>query len=86
MRVKDVNGKEIEIIEEFILGNVQRPVMCAGRLLRKGWSVQSKDNGLQLCHGDRDIAIQIDLWSGTTHEEARENRVMVLRGYLMWRN
>lgn len=39
--------------------------MCAGRLLRKGWSSQSKDNGVQLCHGDRDIASQ-DLWNGTT--------------------
>lgn len=59
VRIKDINGKEIEIIEEFILGNAQRPIMCAGRLLRKGWSVQSKENGLQLCHGDRDINIPI---------------------------
>lgn len=90
-----LNGKEIEISEEFILGSVQHPIMCAGRLLRKGWSIQTKDNGLQLCHGDRDIAIQTSVERHSLQFEARiygveqqvqqeveENRVMVLRGYL----
>ena len=59
VRVKDVNGKEIEIIEEFVLGNVQHPIICAGRLLRRGWSIQSKEDSLQLCHTERDIIIPI---------------------------
>ena len=95
VRVKDVNGKEIEIIEEFVLGNVQHPIICAGRLLRRGWSIQSKEDSLQLCHTERDIIIPISNERHSLQFEARiygieqkngkeveEKRVMVLRGYL----
>ena len=36
----DANGKRIEMVEEFVLGNVQHPILCAGRL-RRGWSHRS---------------------------------------------
>ena len=32
---EDGNGQEMEVIEEFIIGNVQHPIMCVGRLFRK---------------------------------------------------
>ena len=36
LRTTDANGKNVEMVEEFALGNVKHPILCAGRLLRKG--------------------------------------------------
>ena len=88
VRVKDVNGKEVEIIEEFVLGNVQHPIMCAGRLLRKGrkgWSIQSKEDGLQLCHADRDITIPISNERHSLQFEARIYGVEQRSSQRQWR-
>ena len=39
IRIEDKNGKVFELLEDFVLGNVQHPILCAGKLLRRGWSL-----------------------------------------------
>ena len=41
VRVRDKTGKEIELVEEFVLGNVQHPILRAGKLLKRGWSLNN---------------------------------------------
>lgn len=48
IRLMDKGGKRVEIVEEFVLGNVQHPILCAGSLLRKGWSLSNVDGSLHL--------------------------------------
>ena len=37
LRARDANGKNVEMVQEFVLGHVKHPILCAGRLLRKRW-------------------------------------------------
>ena len=39
LRTTDSQGKTVELVEEFVFGNVQRPILCAAKLSRKGWSI-----------------------------------------------
>ena len=33
------------LVEDFVLGSAQRPIMCAGKRLRKGWCLKKADGG-----------------------------------------
>ena len=38
IRLMGKDGRQVELVEELVLGNVQRPILCAAKLLRRGWS------------------------------------------------
>ena len=93
----DANGKRVELVEEFVLGNVQHPILCAGRLLRRGWTIGGDNGQLALQHKGRDIKVPIsderhslqfsarismvEMMAGKAEEEA-EARVLALQGSL----
>ena len=56
VRTMGSNGKQIELVEEFVLGHVQHQVLCAGKLLRKGWSISS----LNLRHEEKQVSVPIN--------------------------
>ena len=60
VRSMDSNGKQIELVEEFVLGSVQNPILCAGKLLRKGWSISSTGDGLNLRHEEKQVSVPIN--------------------------
>ena len=93
----DASGKRVEMVEEFVLGNVQHPILCAGRLLRRGWSIEAEDGQLELQHKGRGIHVPINGERNSLQfsarismvevaamkkEEQGEARVMALRGSL----
>ena len=93
----DANGKKIEMVEEFVLGNVQHPILCAGRLLRRGWSIEGENGQLGLQHKERGIHVPISGERNSLQFSARismvemagekgsnkiESRVLALRGSL----
>ena len=98
IKIGDSEGRDIESIEEFVLGNVQHPVLCAGRLLRRGRSVGGGSEGkmfLCQCHEERNLKIPINAERNSLQFEARmygieaevfekevSVRVFALRGYL----
>ena len=57
LRTTDANGKNVEMVEEFVLGNVKHPILCAGRLLRKGWCIESEGGSLAPRRKERSIAV-----------------------------
>ena len=42
--------KVVEIYEDFALGSVQHPILCAGKLLKRGWSLGEVQGSLHLRH------------------------------------
>lgn len=42
------DGKNVQFVENFALGNVSHPLMCMGKLLRQGWTLQKDGCGLFL--------------------------------------
>ena len=61
IRIEDKNGKIFELLEDFVLGNVQHPILCAGKLLRRGWSLQKTDGGpLELRHEEKGIEVPVN--------------------------
>ena len=56
LRTTDSQGK---MVEEFILGNVQRPILCAGKLLKKGRSICNTQYGLSLRNEEKDVSVPI---------------------------
>ena len=48
IRLTGKGGRQVELVEEFVLGNVQHPILCAGKLLRRGWSLGNVDGSLHL--------------------------------------
>ena len=72
IKIEDSEGKDIELIEEFVLGNVQHPILCAGRLLRKGWSISGGSDGkMFLFHEERNLKIPINTERNSLQFEAR---------------
>ena len=43
LHTTDSNGKKVETVKEFVLGNVKHRILCAGQLLRKGWRIESEN-------------------------------------------
>ena len=58
-------------MEEFVLGNVQHPILCAGKLLRRGWSLQRSDDGLELRHDEKGIEVPVNTERNSLQLEAR---------------
>ena len=71
VRVRDKTGKEIELVEEFVLGNVQHPILCAGKLLKRGWSLSSVDGSLRLRHETREVDIPLNTSRNSLQFEAQ---------------
>ena len=71
IRVEDKRGKPFELVEEFVLGNVQHPILCAGKLLRRGWSLQRSDDGLELRHDEKGIEVPVNTERNSLQLEAR---------------
>ena len=98
IRVVDKNGKVVELVEEFILGNVQHPILCAGRLLKRGWCLGGMDGVLSLKHEEKSVDIPLNTDRNSLQFEAQiymvevhvENpfeasttaRILALAGYL----
>ena len=53
IRTTDKKGKEVELV------NVQHPILCAGKLLKKGWSICGGSGNVNLRHEKRDISVPI---------------------------
>ena len=64
VRIKDRSGKMVEIVEEFVLGNVHHPILCAGRLLKRGWSLGGVEGQLHLKHDERRIEVPLNTQRG----------------------
>ena len=60
IRMVDRIGKTIEIYEDFVLGNVHHPILCARKLLRRGWSLGEVDGSLRLRHEGRSVDIPLN--------------------------
>ena len=83
-------------MEEFVLGNVHHPILCAGRLLKRGWSLGGVEGQLHLKHDERRIEVPLNTERNSLQFEARilavmtpqeagtaeETRVFALMGYL----
>ena len=67
----DRTGKSIEIYEDFVLGNVQHPILCAGKLLKRGWSLGEVDGSLRLRHEGRSVDIPLNTERNSLQCEAR---------------
>ena len=44
------DGQSVQFVENFALGNVSHPLMCMGKLLRQGWTLQRDGCGMFLRH------------------------------------
>ena len=51
LRTRTIDGKQIEVVEDFVVGNVKHPILCAGRLLKRGWNIcNDESSGPHLVH------------------------------------
>ena len=51
VRTRTIDGKQIEVVEDFVVGNVKHPILCAGRLLKRGWNIcNDESSGPHLVH------------------------------------
>ena len=71
IRLVGSDGRQIELVEEFVLGNVQHPILCAGKLLRRGWSLGNVDGSLHLKHEGRAVNIPLNNDRNSLQCEAR---------------
>lgn len=51
------DGKNVQFVENFALGNVSHPLMCMGKLLRQGWTLQKDGCGLFLRDEDSGVDV-----------------------------
>ena len=71
IRMKDRTGKVVEIYEDFVLGSVQHPILCAGKLLKRGWSLGEVQGALHLRHEARSVDIPLNTERNSLQREAR---------------
>ena len=71
VRMVDRKGKVVEIYEDFALGSVQRPILCAGKLLKRGWSLGEVEGSLHLRHEGRSVGIPLNMERNSLQCEAR---------------
>ena len=71
VRMVDRNGKVVEIYEDFALGSVQHPILCAGKLLKRGWSLGEVEGSLHLRHEGRSVDIPLNTERNSLQREAR---------------
>ena len=57
--------------EDFALGSVQHPILCAGKLLKSGWSLGEVEGGLRLRHEGRSVDIPLNMERNSLQCEAR---------------
>ncbi len=44
------DGQSVQVVGGFALGNISHPLMCTGKPLRQGWTLQRDGDGLFLRH------------------------------------
>ena len=71
VRMVDRRGKVVEIYEDFLLGSVQHPILCAGKLLKRGWSLGEVEGSLHLRHEGRSVDIPLNTERNSLQCEAR---------------
>ena len=71
IRMQDRTGKIVEIYEDFVLGSVQHPILCAGKLLKRGWSLGGVQGALHLRHEGRSVDIPLNTERNSLQCEAR---------------
>ena len=71
VRMTDRTGKIVEIYEDFALGSVQHPILCAGKLLKRGWSLGEVQGSLHLKHEGRAVNIPLNTERNSLQCEAR---------------
>ena len=92
VQVWSKDGKLIEIVEDFVLGNVKHPILCAGRMMKRGWDIKREEGEPCLVH-DMTTSVPLrmernsllfDAKIFTVEAELNEKplEVNVLRGYL----
>ena len=92
VQVWSKDGKLIEIVEDFVLGNVKHPILCAGRMMKRGWDIKREEGEPCLVH-DMGTSVPLrmernsllfDAKIFTVEAELNEKplEVNVLRGYL----
>ena len=93
IRMVDRKGKVVEIYEDFALGSVQHPILCAGKLLKRGWSPGQVEGSLHLRHEGRSVGIPLNternslqcearIFAAQANEDQEAARVQVLQSYL----
>ena len=55
------DGRTVQISEEFALGRVKQPLLCAGKFLRRGWNIKQEDSGLCLSNPEGNTRIPLEL-------------------------
>ena len=71
VRMTDRTGKVVEIYEDFALGSVQHPILRAGKLLKRGWSLGEVQGSLHLRHEGRSVNIPLNTERNSHQCEAR---------------
>ena len=75
--VRGWDNQEIIINEKFLVGNVKTPLLCAGKMLRRGWEVKHGTRGHCLSHGEKRIEIPLKMTKNSLQLEAQINMVSI---------
>ena len=55
------DGRTAQISEEFALGRVRQPLLCAGKFLRRGWNIKQEQSCLCLSNEEEATRIPLEL-------------------------
>ena len=61
LTVQSDDGRTVQISEEFALGRVKQPLLCAGKFLRRGWNIKQEQSGLCLSNEEGTTRIPLEL-------------------------
>ena len=62
---------KVRMVEDFALGSVQHPILCAGKLLKRGWSLGEVEGSLHLRHEGRSVDVPLNTERNSLQCEAR---------------
>ena len=77
LTVRGADGQLIEIREQFALGQVKQPLLCAGKFLSRGWSIDHKECGLCLTNPRTETKIPLHLENNSIHLKAKIEMVSI---------
>ena len=71
------DGRMVQINEEFALGRVKQPLLCAGKFLRRGWNIKQEDSGLCLSNPEGNTRIPLELKNQSIHLKAQIRMISI---------
>ena len=71
------DGRVVQINEEFALGRVKQPLLCAGKFLRRGWNIKQEDSGLCLSNPEGKTRIPLELKNQSIFMKAQIRMVSI---------